>query len=112
MATPAKSAAKPAHPLPLSSTLHDLALLRASDLDLSSLLPPPALSSGATESESAGSTSDTAVEESVRRSLEFSREARAALKLLHTDAVEKEGARVDAVREKLEDVLEGLEEGS
>ncbi|KAI0373574.1 hypothetical protein BV20DRAFT_746378 [Pilatotrama ljubarskyi] len=107
MATAAKPTPRPVHPLPLSSTLHDLALLRASDLDLASLLPPSSSSTAAPPSD--GSDSNAAVEESVRRSLEFSREARAALRLLHTDAVEKEGARVDAVREELEDVLEGLE---
>lgn len=101
MSTPAKPASKAVHPLPLSSTLHDLALLRASDLDFAALLPP-SISSRA-------GTSDPAVEQSVQRSLEFSREARAALKLLHTDAVDKHGARVDGVREKLEDIMQGLE---
>lgn len=101
MSTPAKPAPKAVHPLPLSSTLHDLALLRASDLDFAALLPPSTSSSA--------ENSDPVVEQSVQRSLEFSREARAALKLLHTDAVDKQGARVDGVREKLEDVVQGLE---
>ncbi|OJT10673.1 hypothetical protein TRAPUB_12819 [Trametes pubescens] len=101
MSTPAKPAHKAVHPLPLSSTLHDLALLRASDLDFAALLP---LSTSTREG-----NDDPAVEQSVQRSLEFSREARAALKLLHTDAVDKQGARVDGVREKLEDVVQGLE---
>ncbi|EIW62439.1 uncharacterized protein TRAVEDRAFT_68881 [Trametes versicolor FP-101664 SS1] len=101
MSTPAKLPPKAVHPLPLSSTLHDLALLRASDLDFATLLPPS--TSSRTEKD------DPAVEQSVQRSLEFSREARAALKLLHTDAVDKQGARVDDVREKLEDVVQGLE---
>ena len=52
---------------------------------------------------------DADVEKSVQRSLDFSREARAALKLLHTDAVEEEGARVDGLREKLEEVVNGLD---
>ncbi|KAI0818464.1 hypothetical protein BC628DRAFT_1424069 [Trametes gibbosa] len=95
------SASKAVHPLPLSSTLHDLALLRASDLDFAALLPPSAASAGAGV--------DPDVEKSVQRSLEFSREARAALKLLHTGAVESQGARVDVVREKLEDVVLGLD---
>ena len=50
-----------------------------------------------------------AVEDSVQRSLEFSREARAALKLLHTDAVEREGGRLEDVRGRLEDVMSGLD---
>ncbi|KAH9851476.1 hypothetical protein C2E23DRAFT_877063 [Lenzites betulinus] len=107
MSTPAKPAApKAVHPLPLSSTLHDLALLRAADLDLAALLPPPSAASSQTPSTS---TADPAVEQSVQRSLEFSREARAALKLLHSGAVEGQGARVDGVRERLEDVVLGLE---
>ncbi|KAI0666712.1 hypothetical protein C8Q78DRAFT_446542 [Trametes maxima] len=103
MSSPAKPTTKTTHPLPLSSTLHDLALLRASDVDFAALLPQdfsPATSAPA---------SDAAVEDSVQRSIEFSRAARAALKLLHTGAVEKEGARVDLVREQLEDVVEGLD---
>ncbi|KAI0644367.1 hypothetical protein C8Q79DRAFT_766864 [Trametes meyenii] len=87
----AKPDAKSTHPLPLSSTLHDLALLRASDVDFTALLPQSSATSAP--------ASDPAVEDSVQRSIEFSRAARAALKLLHTDAVEKEGARVDVVHD-------------
>ena len=94
---------KTPHPLPLSSTLHDLALLRASDLDFSSLLA----TNGDGASDSADSTPE--VEQSVRRSMEFSHEARAALKLAHTDAVERQGARVDEARARLEDVVKGLD---
>ncbi|OSC97075.1 hypothetical protein PYCCODRAFT_1198071 [Trametes coccinea BRFM310] len=115
MTTPAKATGgKATHPLPLSSTLHDLALLRASDLDLAALLPPGPPSSSANASSTAPTpgtethADDAAVEQSVQKSLAFSREARAALKLLHTEAVDKEGARVDSLREKLEDVVEGL----
>ncbi|KAI9059104.1 hypothetical protein FKP32DRAFT_1157183 [Trametes sanguinea] len=113
MTTPAKpsTGSKAVHPLPLHSTLHDLALLRASDLDLAALLPRPPSSSTASESSSApdGAAADAEVEDSVRRSLAFAREARAALKLLHAEAVEKEGARVDGLRERLEDVVQGLD---
>ncbi|KAI8975921.1 hypothetical protein BD414DRAFT_539508 [Trametes punicea] len=112
-APPKPSSAKAIHPLPLSSTLHDLALLRASDLDLAALLPPPSSSSSASAAEPNNSTNDDPeAEASVQRSLAFSREARAALKLLHTDAVENEGGRVDGLREKLEDVVKGLEGGA
>ena len=107
MSGPPKPAPKATHPLPLSSTLHDLALLRASDLDFASLLPPSSQKSdSATDS---ASPEDAAVEESVQRSLEFSREARAALKILHSDAVEREGGRVEQVRGRLEDVVSGLD---
>ena len=112
-----KPSSKDTHPLPLSSTLHDLALLRASDLDFASLLPQPSQSamteSAATATDASSSPSsdpnDAAVEDSVQRSLEFSREARAALKLLHTDAVEREGGRLEDVRGRLEDVMSGLD---
>ena len=109
MSNPTKPAAMATHPLPLSSTLHDLALLRASDLDFASLLPaaPQQHSLGSTDETSRDS--NTAVEDSVQRSIQFSREARAALKLLHTDAVEREGIRVDQVRQKLEDAMKGLD---
>ena len=39
--------------------------------------------------------------------MELSREARAALKLAHTDPVDHQGARVD-VRARLEDLMKGL----
>ncbi|KAI0708161.1 hypothetical protein C8T65DRAFT_708565 [Cerioporus squamosus] len=107
-----KPGSKDTHPLPLSSTLHDLALLRASDLDFASLLPQQQASSSTTDpaaGDASSGPSDAAVEASVQRSLEFSREARAALKLLHTDAVEREGGRVEDVRGRLEDVMSGLD---
>ncbi|KAI0744854.1 hypothetical protein C8Q76DRAFT_789329 [Earliella scabrosa] len=106
MSGPSKPAPKATHPLPLSSTLHDLALLRASDLDFASLLPPSKNSESATDG---ASPEEAAVEESVQRSLEFSREARAALKILHSDAVEREGGRVEQVRGRLEDVVASLD---
>ncbi|KAI1784262.1 hypothetical protein LXA43DRAFT_228199 [Ganoderma leucocontextum] len=107
MSNPIKPDAKATHPLPLSSTLHDLALLRASDLHFASLLPPtPPQSSAGKETEA---SRDAAVDNSVQRSMQFSQEARAALKLLHTDVVEREGSRVEQVREKLEDAMKGLD---
>ena len=107
MATTSNPPPKAPRPLPLSSTLHDLALLRASDLDFSSLL-----SSTSSPSDNAASDASVAtpeVEESVKRSMDFSHEARAALKLVHTDAVDRQGARVEEVRARLEDVMKGLD---
>ncbi|KAI0741474.1 hypothetical protein C8Q80DRAFT_138339 [Daedaleopsis nitida] len=101
MSAPSNPPTKMTHPLPLSSTLHDLALLRASDLDLAALLPQ--------SPDSAGVEQASAIEESVQRSLEFSREARAALKLLYSDAVGLEGAKVEDVRGRLDDVVSGLD---
>ncbi|PIL29563.1 hypothetical protein GSI_08199 [Ganoderma sinense ZZ0214-1] len=112
MSNPAKPVAAATHPLPLSSTLHDLALLRASDLDFASLLPaaPPQQPPQNPDKTSPDKDKDvTAVEDSVQRSIQFSQEARAALKLLHSDAVEREGSRVDQMRQKLEDAVKGLD---
>ncbi|KAH9912771.1 uncharacterized protein BXZ73DRAFT_107219 [Epithele typhae] len=101
MSAPSTTGPRMTHPLPLSSTLHDLALLRASDLDLGTLLPSPTTTDE--------STAPDEVEASAARSREFAKEARAALKLANTDAAEREGARVDGIRARLEDALEGVD---
>lgn len=95
------SKSKP-NPLPLADTLRDLAFLRATDFDLSSVLPAasPPSSTSVTESD---------VEESVKKSYEFVTEARAALKILDRQEVEKQGERLEGVRNRLEDVVAGLE---
>ena len=84
-------------PLSLNDTLRDLALLRACDVDLTSVLPSE--SNTAEKSE---------VDDTVERSYEFVREARAALKVLNRGEVDKQGNRVENVRRSLEDVLQGL----
>ncbi|EIN11951.1 hypothetical protein PUNSTDRAFT_83821 [Punctularia strigosozonata HHB-11173 SS5] len=83
-------------PLPITDTLRDLAVLRASDIDLSSLLPPRPESNG------------TAVDKSVLESYQFVKEARAALRILNRGDVEAQGAKVEDLRGKLEDILNGL----
>lgn len=88
------------NPLPLEQTLRDLALLRAYEIDFSSLLPDPK----ADESES-GSTD---VDASVERSYEFVRQARAVLKIMNREDAEKQGSRIEDVRSILEDALNGL----
>ncbi|KIP06424.1 hypothetical protein PHLGIDRAFT_30487 [Phlebiopsis gigantea 11061_1 CR5-6] len=88
-------------PLSLNDTLRDLALLRACDVDLSSALPQEKMAAEPTE-----------VDKSVDRSYEFAREARAALKLMNREEIEKQGARVEEVRGVLEDVTKGLESQS
>ncbi|KAI0665385.1 hypothetical protein C8Q78DRAFT_929826, partial [Trametes maxima] len=85
ISSPVKPPLKATYPLPLSSNLHDLALLRASDVDFAALLP---------SSTTSAPTSNAALEDSVQRAIEFSRGSPAELKLLLTDAIEKEGARV------------------
>ncbi|KAH8997660.1 hypothetical protein EDB86DRAFT_2769690, partial [Lactarius hatsudake] len=81
---------KDAPPLALEDTLRDLAILRASGVDLAAVL--------------ASTTADT----SVARSYEFARAARAAITISNRGDVEAQVERVNDVREKLEDVAAGL----
>jgi hypothetical protein len=80
--------------LPLSVTLRDLAVLRASEVDLSKVLAPQEASPD---------------DEQLERSLEFSREARKALKLANNGSIERQGTRIDEIRALGEQVLEALE---
>lgn len=101
-------------PLPLSDTLHDLAVLRASDIDLAAFLP----SSSGDEMDKKGAVisttpsniaaGDTDRDQLVAKSFEYVREARAAIRLIHRGDVDNQGARVDTVRGGLEDILSGL----
>ncbi|KAL5484931.1 hypothetical protein ACEPAI_7573 [Sanghuangporus weigelae] len=124
-----KATAADAKPLPLSDTLHDLAVLRASDIDLAAFLPVPAPSDQAqttstqspaprTKPEAVDSNRQTSAGDSdsseserdrlVARSFEYVREGRAAIRLLHRGDVDSQGARVDKVRSELEEILRGL----
>ena len=89
------------NPLPLEDTLRDLALLRACDIDLSSLVPDP-------QSRAREGSANTDVETSVDRSYEFVKQGRAALKILNREEVEKQGNKIEDVRIALEDALDGL----
>ena len=97
------------NPLPLSDTLRDLALLKASDLDFASVLAESEPSSTQSSNTAPENPVTDDVRDSVQRSYEFVSEARAALKILNRNEVDKEGLRVDEVRGRLEDVLQGLE---
>ena len=90
--------ASKASPLSLNDTLRDLALLRACDIDLSTILSHDSVSPEKSEAD-----------KSVDRSYEFAHEARAALKLLNREEVEKQGGRVENIRSTLEDVTQGLD---
>ncbi|THV06789.1 hypothetical protein K435DRAFT_711091 [Dendrothele bispora CBS 962.96] len=83
---------------PPSGILKDLALLRASEIRLSSLLPNNASETGQDTPE-------------LERSYEFVREARAAIKVHDNDAVERQAERLENVRGGLEEVLKGLDQG-
>lgn len=97
---PFKPSTKDSKPLPLSDTLHDLALLRVSDVDLSALVP----------SSSDATSTDTDVGRSVQRSHDFIQSARSAIKLRDTEIVDAEGKRLDAVRIQLDELSRGLKE--
>ncbi|KAI0249584.1 hypothetical protein BJV78DRAFT_1129450 [Lactifluus subvellereus] len=101
MLSESKAKAKaPSHPLSLEDTLRDLAVLRTSDIDLAAILtstmPAPS------------AVSPTAMDASIAHSYEFVEAARAAIKINNRGDVEAQGERVNDVRGKLEDVLEGL----
>lgn len=91
-----------ANPLPLNETLRDLALLRSCDVDLSTLIPPNASTAAEAEQSEADAT--------VERSFEFVKEARAALKIMNREEVEKQGSRVEEIRSTLDDVAQGLDD--
>jgi hypothetical protein len=80
--------------LPLSVTLKDLAVLRASEVDLSQVLEP---------------SKPTEYDESLQRSLEFAKEARKALKLANNGSIEQQGGRIEEVRALGEEMLAVLE---
>ncbi|KAF9233502.1 hypothetical protein BU15DRAFT_53802 [Melanogaster broomeanus] len=87
-------------PLALGNTLRDLALLRVSNVDLSSFLPVETSTSAATESPE--------VSVSAARSHEFVDEARAALKVYNSGELQKKRAEVQKVQGELDEVLRGL----
>lgn len=91
-----------AKPLPLSETLRDLALLRASDLDLASLLPK-------TSSSPSTNKQGNDIEVSVTLSYNFASEARQAIRIMNRGEIDMQGTKVESVRSGLEDLLQGLE---
>ncbi|KAF8520376.1 hypothetical protein BU17DRAFT_46753 [Hysterangium stoloniferum] len=86
--------------LPLGDILHDLALIRAFDINLQAILMD------GQDGPSSHDTSDADV--SVQQSYEFAEEARAALKIKSRGDLAHVGATVERVREGLDDVLRGL----
>lgn len=82
--------------LPLADTLRDLALLRASDLDVASILARQDTQSSPHQSNAFDG------------SREFIHISRKVLKLHDSGGVEIQGEKVEAVRNKLEALLDGL----
>ena len=94
-------------PLPLTDTLRDLALLRASDIDLASILRSSASADSSTRAIKP-TPRDDEKEALVERSYEFVREARAALRIVNRDEVNAQGKRIDDVRSALEETIVGM----
>jgi len=111
MSSKAKAATNP--PLGLDDTLHDLAVILSSDIDLAAILA----SATPAPSHIAPTATSTAVllvnvDTSVARSHEFVQAARAAIRIKNRGEVEAQGERVNDVRGQLEEVVEGLVGGS
>ncbi|KAG8956028.1 hypothetical protein FRC04_006477 [Tulasnella sp. 424] len=85
---------KSAPALPLPSTLSDLSALKAAHIDLSKLASLPA--------------SESEADVLLQASYEFVKNARAAIAIERSNAVEKEREKMEGVRAKLEEVVEGL----
>ena len=81
--------------LPLSVTLRDLAVLRASDVDFSSVLDTEIVNDSR--------------QESLQRSQEFVKDARSALRIANNESVERQGSRVEELRALGEQALLALE---
>ena len=96
--------AKEIKALPLSETLRDLALLRASEVDLASLLPP----AKAVSEDQDGK--DDKGNQAVAESAEFIAEARKAIRVHDREDVEGQGKKVEEVRKAYEELLEGVKE--
>ena len=86
-------------PLPLSSTLSDIAALRRTPaVDLSTLLAP----------EETKEEPDVILD----ASYEYVKQARAAMAIGKSGSVEAQGEKMEKVREVLEDIVRGLDSNS
>lgn len=86
-------------PLPLSDTLRDLALLRASGVDFSTIL----------SQEPAPNTAESAeLSRSTEKSQEFVNETRGALRVYNSGELQRKRAEIQKVQGELDEVLKGL----
>ena len=112
----AKAATNP--PLSLADTLQDMAVIRSSDIDVAAIfasgIPAPSPVSPTGTGTATWTTAPGAadVDASVARSHEFAQAARAATRIKNRGDVEAQGERVNEVRGRLEEVVEGLVGGS
>lgn len=85
-------------PFALADTLHDLALIRASDVDLSGLIPDRTTSI----------TEEPGVLKSVELSHEFVAETRAALRAYNSGDMQRKNVEIQKAQAQLEELLRGL----
>ncbi|KAG6333361.1 hypothetical protein ID866_5726 [Astraeus odoratus] len=85
-------------PLALPDTLRDLALIRASDIDLSAIVP----------NKDSTAPDDPEVFQSTQSSHEFVAETRAALRAYNSGELQKKNSELRKVQAELEEVLRGL----
>src|ERR1700731_3311238 len=99
-------------PLPLSQTLRDLALLRASDVSLSALLGATSAAADADAENNNDNNNNTNGDDdddvALRRSYELVREARAAMLVLRRGVVDQQGDALERLERRLREVREGL----
>ena len=92
------------NPLPLADVLRDLAVLRASDVDLADGIPFP-------EAESADSANEVdGTQDSVQQSYQFVREAREALKVQQRGDLDRQGDTLEVLHSKLEELRNGAQD--
>ncbi|KAG6378359.1 hypothetical protein JVT61DRAFT_14084 [Boletus reticuloceps] len=88
-------------PLPLSDTLRDLAILRTSGVDFSSILSQE-------YSPEANTTKSVELSNATERSHEFVNETRGALKVYNSGELQRKHAEIQKVQGELDEVLKGL----
>jgi len=84
--------------LTLQDTLRDLAFLRVSDIDLGTVLP--------------ASKRGSEHEDAFKLSQELVRDGREVVRIQERGLVEKEGVKLDGIRERLEEIVEKVTHGS
>ena len=100
-------------PLSLGDTLRDLALLRASGVDLVEAIGEGEGDVGVgVEGQSQLRQKESEKDRLVEKSFEFVRETRAALRVVYKDDVGEQGKRIDELREGLEECVAGMDSNS
>ena len=94
-------------PLPLTSTLRDLAVLRAASIDLSTL-PDPSSDSPTTNSSSPRTKPE--VQKSVQDSSDYIREVRAAIRLEQSGRMEAAGENIEKLLQTMDELTDELKD--